>query len=132
MKEFALISWIIATKSDVREDFQKHFFLEYASGEWEEHAVASYPALLKRFEVNFEDNLQKVPTLRDAWLLRAAEVGQEKVVKLLLETGKADVNSKDKSGRTPLSWASERGHEDVVKVLLETGKADIESKDESG
>jgi ankyrin repeat protein len=40
------------------------------------------------------------------------------VVKLLLETGKVDVESKDKIyGRTPLSWAAERGHETVVELL---------------
>jgi ankyrin repeat protein len=40
------------------------------------------------------------------------------VVKLLLEKG-AELESKDKYGQTPLSWAAERGHEAVVKLLLE-------------
>jgi Ankyrin repeats (3 copies) len=43
-----------------------------------------------------------------------------------------NLDSKDKYGRTPLSWAAERGHEAVVKLLLETGKADIDSKDKDG
>ena len=59
----------------------------------------------------------------------AAENGHEAVVKLLLETGKVDVDSKDQYGRTPLSWAAENGHEAVVKLLLETGKVDADSKD---
>ncbi|KAL9062687.1 MAG: hypothetical protein Q9157_008713, partial [Trypethelium eluteriae] len=59
----------------------------------------------------------------------AAEWGHEAVVRMLLETGKADIESKDKFGQTPLSWAAERGQEAVVRVLLKTGKADIESKD---
>jgi ankyrin repeat protein len=55
------------------------------------------------------------------------------VVKLLLETGKVDVDSKDNNyGRTPLSWAAENGHEAVVKLLLETGKVDVDSKDNYG
>jgi ankyrin repeat protein len=49
--------------------------------------------------------------------LWAAENGYEAVVKLLLETGKVDVNLKDSSRRTPLSWAAENGHEAVVKLL---------------
>jgi ankyrin repeat domain-containing protein 50 len=52
------------------------------------------------------------------------------VVKLLLETGKADVDLKDSKYRqTPLSWAAENGHEIVVKLLLETGKANVDLKD---
>jgi ankyrin repeat domain-containing protein 50 len=48
----------------------------------------------------------------------AAGNGYEAVVKLLLETGKVDVDSKDEDyGRTPLSWAAENGHEAVVKLL---------------
>jgi len=56
----------------------------------------------------------------------AALLGHEAVVKLLLATGKADVDSKDNEGQTPLSWAALLGHEAVVKLLLATGKADID------
>ena len=43
------------------------------------------------------------------------------MVKLLLKTGKADVEWKDKDDRTPLSWAIEGGHEAVVELLLKAG-----------
>jgi hypothetical protein len=59
----------------------------------------------------------------------AAENGHEAVVKLLLETGKVDVDSKDKYGRTPLSWAAENGHEAVVKLLCYTGMQVYKSVD---
>jgi pyruvate,water dikinase len=39
------------------------------------------------------------------------------VYKLLLETGKADVDLKDNDDQTPLSRATEEGHETVVKLL---------------
>ena len=42
--------------------------------------------------------------------------GHEAVVKLLLEKG-AELESKDRDGRTPLSWAAENGQEAVVKLL---------------
>ena len=58
------------------------------------------------------------PDLQDSYgrtpLSWAAERGHEAVVKLLLETGKVDVESKDKYGQTPLSWAAVRGHDAVV------------------
>ena len=65
------------------------------------------------------------------WKLAAGD-GHEAVVKLLLDTGKVDVSSKDGSGRTPLSWAAEKGHEAVVKLLLDTGKVEVDSEDVHG
>ncbi len=122
----------MAERRDLQDDFNKHFFLENAFEEWREHAAASYLALLERFHVSFEDSLLKAPTLRDTWLLRTAQKGQEAVVKLLLETGKAHVDSKDRYNRTPLLWATWNRHEAVVKLFLETGKADVDSKDAYG
>jgi ankyrin repeat protein len=43
--------------------------------------------------------------------------GHEAVVKLLLDTGKVDVDSKGVDGRTPVWWAAENGHESVVELL---------------
>jgi ankyrin repeat protein len=61
-------------------------------------------------------------------LLKAAEYGNEAVVKLLLklllEKG-ADLEFEDIDGRTPLSYAAENGHEAVVRLLLDNG-ADME------
>jgi hypothetical protein len=59
----------------------------------------------------------------------AAYFGVQEAANVLLETGKADVDSKDTKGRTPLQWAAEKGHEAVVKLLLGTGKVDVDSKD---
>ena len=72
-------------------------------------------------------------SMRDTALCRAARRGNESVVKLLLDTGKAEFNSKDiLSGRTALSWAASEGHERVVKMLLGTGKVEVNSKDQDG
>ena len=67
----------------------------------------------------------------DARLLDAARFGHEEVVKLLLEMGKIDVDSRDSSGRTPLSWAAENGHDAVIKLLFDMGKVDPDSKGSS-
>jgi ankyrin repeat protein len=65
-------------------------------------------------------------------LLSASRKGHEVVIRLLLETGKVNADSKDNEGHTPLSWAARMGDEAVVKLLLETGKVDAESKDCGG
>ncbi|KAL8402640.1 hypothetical protein RB596_009125 [Gaeumannomyces avenae] len=62
----------------------------------------------------------------------AAQNGREAIVKLLLETGKVDVESKDNDGQTPLLWATRYGREAVVKLLLDTGRVDVDSKDNHG
>ena len=58
-----------------------------------------------------------------------AHFGVESILKLLLQTGKVEADSKDEYGRTPLSWAARSGHEAVVKLLLEIGKVEADSKD---
>ncbi|KAF4331691.1 ankyrin, partial [Fusarium beomiforme] len=61
----------------------------------------------------------------------AAGRGDGAIVKLLLDTGKVDIDSQDKDGKTPLSWAARRGHEAIVKLLLDTGQVDIDSQDKN-
>ncbi|KAH6972640.1 ankyrin repeat-containing domain protein, partial [Ilyonectria destructans] len=51
---------------------------------------------------------------------------------IFLNTGKVDIDSRDKNGRTPLSWATENGHEAVVRMLLDTGMVDVDSRDGDG
>jgi len=62
----------------------------------------------------------------------AAENGHEAVVKMLLNTGKADTNRQDSSLRTPLFVAAVNGHERVVKALLAYGATDIHFEDTEG
>jgi ankyrin repeat protein len=65
-------------------------------------------------------------TRRTFWVVRhcpgAASEGYELVVRLLLKTGRVDVDSKNSDGFTPLSRAAMNGHEAVVRLLLGTGK----------
>ncbi|KAJ5653773.1 hypothetical protein N7490_000776 [Penicillium lividum] len=78
----------------------------------------------KETEVDSKDSeYQRTPL---SW---AAENGHETVVKLLLQTGKVDVDLKDVYQQTPLSWAAGNGHEAVVKLLLRTGEVDVDTKD---
>ncbi len=64
-------------------------------------------------------SIQKISNSRTP-LSWAAENGCVAVVKLLLATGKTEVDSKDNNGRTPLRWAVENGHIAVIQVLLAT------------
>ncbi|ORY09451.1 heterokaryon incompatibility protein-domain-containing protein, partial [Clohesyomyces aquaticus] len=56
-----------------------------------------------------------------------AEFKNQATVKLLLETGKIDIDATDKNRRTTLLRAAENGHEQVVKLLLDKG-ADVNAQ----
>ena len=104
-----------------------HCFLQYANKEWQEHALAAGQALTTGNEFR-KENLDKLPTLRDIWLLQAAAEGQQEVVQWLLYNC-AELNSRDENGQTPLSWAAVNGHEAVVKLLLSRDDVAADSRD---
>ena len=60
----------------------------------------------------------------------AAGDSNKEVVLALIEKG-ANVNDKDKSGKTPIIYAAENGHGEVVLALIEKG-ANINDKDNDG
>ena len=60
-------------------------------------------------------------------LIIAADKGDINTVRALLNIG-ADVNAKNRQGRTALIAAAESGHTNTVKLLLENG-ADVNAKD---
>lgn len=62
-------------------------------------------------------------------LSRAVWNSDEVVMKLLLDTGEVDVETRDKEGMTPLSRAVWNGANAVAKLLLKTGKVDLEARD---
>ena len=51
---------------------------------------------------------------------------------MLLDIPEVEVDPKDDSGQTLLSWAAENGHEPLVKLLLERGKAEVGSYGNDG
>jgi len=63
-------------------------------------------------------------------LVWAACTNRVNVAKILLKTGKVEVDCKDVADLTPLLQAAKGGHEILVKLLLDTGKADVNAKDD--
>ena len=63
-------------------------------------------------------------------LIKAAKKGNAAKIEKLLARG-ADVNAKNKEGRTALMGAAFAGHTAIVQALLEAG-ADVNAKDERG
>lgn len=111
--------------SELRPYCSDYPFLEYAVYTWEDHAEASYPALLSILETI---NVTKAVELRDAWLLRAARAGQKEVVEMLCNSN-ANPETRDEYYRTPLSLAAELGYHEIVRQLLAIDQIDVESED---
>jgi len=80
---------------------------------------------IKSFILN-KDNFPTGITINErfddggTWLMYAAKYGRPQSVKALLEVG-ADVNIRDKNGRTALKIAEQKGYSEIVQVLQATG-----------
>ncbi|PGG97212.1 hypothetical protein AJ79_09295 [Helicocarpus griseus UAMH5409] len=61
-------------------------------------------------------------------LSHAAQFGRSGIVKLLLDIGTVEVDSKDQNGITPLGWAMVEGRQSTAEIY----DFDINSQDESG
>ncbi|KAF5637154.1 ankyrin repeat [Fusarium sp. NRRL 52700] len=60
-------------------------------------------------------------------LLLASRRGHKGVAKLLIDTGRVQIDLPDNIGRTPLSYMAQWGHETLVRLLLDQG-AELESR----
>ncbi|KAF4338426.1 hypothetical protein FBEOM_7695 [Fusarium beomiforme] len=58
--------------------------------------------------------------------------GNERLIHLVHDSGRFGVNTKDRSGKTPLMHTTEACAEESLKVLLKTGKADVQAIDNEG
>lgn len=116
----------------------EHCFRSYAKSYWKYHilfALGPEP-LIHNLWIKLLKKRTMDQTISDEHdhriLWEAVERGQEGVVSLLLEVGKANVEVQDKDGRTALLWAAEYGHDTVIRLLLEVGKANVEARDKNG
>ena len=57
-------------------------------------------------------------------MIFVSKKGYLEIVKLLIDSG-ADINVKDKKGRTALRYAVKNGHLEVVKYLIDKGADDL-------
>ena len=97
--------------------------LSWAAAESSEESIE---LLLKQpnIELDIPDKFGQTP------LLRAADAGHTKCIRMLLDKG-ASVKHADNEGRTALSLAATKGHKVVAKLLLKN-KAEINAQDKKG
>ena len=62
----------------------------------------------------------------------AVQCQSPRIVKILLGTGKCNVNFKDVTGRTPLHQAAQSCQEDIILQLLEDPNCDVDAKSDLG
>jgi hypothetical protein len=144
-----LVALLSNTNPKINQDTDYRIFVNYSATNWAthfreaniEHNAVITPLALSLCDPSIKgflewfDVYKQSPNYKQGYgfepsnaLIIASYLGFEGVVKLLLDTGQVEADSKDRSGRTPLWYAAEQGHEAVVKLLLETGKVEADSK----
>lgn len=101
-----------ASRWELREYLSQHLFLEYSSSEWENHAMAGSTNLIESLTID----TVRASALRDVWLQRAAEKGDEAVVRQLLQLGA--MITTDMNNMTPVHYAVSRGNKELVQFFL--------------
>ncbi|CAF9914936.1 hypothetical protein IMSHALPRED_002285 [Imshaugia aleurites] len=103
--------------------YENRTALSWAAAEGSEESIE---LLLKQpgIDLDVPDKLGQTP------LLRAADAGHTKCIRMLLDRG-ASVKHTDNDGRTALSLAAIKGHKVAAKLLLKN-KADINAQDKMG
>lgn len=85
---------------------------------------AAWAKIYRRAHYSFPQNATN--------LILASYFGHKGVVRVLLDTGKVDVDAKDEDGQTPLLFVAARGYETMVRMLLDTGKVGVDAEDKHG
>ena len=149
-----IIDW---EKSEERKEMAKFPFLEYATKSWALHAEraqgngVSQQDLLDYLHWPSDDLVQQWAKIYDkldcyskncppteTTILHIISTyglsGPSLAALISIDDGNvlAKADSKDGSGRTPLSQAAGGGHEAVVKLLVERGDVEADSKDKYG
>jgi ankyrin repeat protein len=126
---------------------RRHHFLKYAASYWSKHLNMAPESIKSAWQPlhEFTKNTQKASLSFQVSAIELhlelfggiellhliSELGHEAVVKLLLEEGDVNPESKTNDGWTPLSLAASRGHDIIAKLLVENG-ANLESKGQYG
>ncbi|KAH7153533.1 hypothetical protein EDB81DRAFT_791537 [Dactylonectria macrodidyma] len=121
------VSEVLAKESQHSKSSRtEFFFLLYAKVYWAQHIIRHFeqdPATITSLG-RILDRSVAFLDMRDEYgqtpLLRAAAVGHEAIVRLLIDRGAA-VDLEDDEQRTPLIRAATSGHEAVAQILLDHG-----------
>lgn len=89
-------------------------------------------SLLETFDPLLVSDCRETPTRGMTTLHIAAQEGDEETLRLLIDSSKFDLESRDDFGNTPLHRAALRGQEENVKLLVDRHKAGIEIENHDG
>ncbi|KAK3943250.1 hypothetical protein QBC46DRAFT_361980 [Diplogelasinospora grovesii] len=112
---YATTSWVLHVKHSEERKVSQDDLLNYFA--WPSEALMQlWVQVYKAIELDSDDCPAKGTTM----IHIAAQYQLRGLLQVILQRADqvdADVDSKDKGGRTPLSWAARNGHEAVVQLL---------------
>ncbi|KPA38507.1 nacht and ankyrin containing protein, partial [Fusarium langsethiae] len=124
---YAATSWVAHTKQSETRNVPQDDILDYFGWPSEE-LVKRWVRIYQKLD-RFSDECPPEGTNMIHLVSRYHLMEPLRVILRRANQAGTDIDVRDGSGRTPLSWAAEEGHEDVARLLLGTDKADVDAKD---
>jgi hypothetical protein len=128
--DYATRSWVAHVKQSEARKISQDDLLSYFA--WPSEALLQLWTRVYRIIERYSRDCPENETRMVHIVSRYQLMGSLRMILQMADQVGTNIDAKDHTGRTPLSWAAGSGHEAVVKLLVERDDVEADSRDNNG